>query len=295
MPESVTAGPATAAAATQATGAPATAPAAPAQSAGQAGQAAAGQEFIQVPKDAFKDYGGDWHKARADLTAFNQVKPVLDQWQPVIQELMDMGLTPQEAVARWNATIDRSQAQPPAATGQDQPGSQAEAPLTIKQIETLLEARESKARQDAAMQQQQAAEATARQFEANEGLSALKNFKLEMAPDGNHKPEFKAAWWYWGDALNQAKAEAVPAYAPNRDAMLRQQASPQMIARAKEIFMQSMTDLRNALVAQFASGQTSLPATLGGGPSGTAPVDRSKWTNEQRLRWIATGKEPGPA
>jgi hypothetical protein len=82
-------------------------------------------------------------------------------------------------------------------------------------------------------------------------------------------------------------------YTPNREQAMKAQASPQMLARAKELFRKQLADVRNALVVQQIAGQSTLPATLGGGASGAAPVDPAKMTPDQRAKYWASGQVPG--
>jgi len=233
---------------------------------------------ITIPVQHMGDYGQDYYKALSDAKRGREFMAA--GVEPLMTELKRLNLTPAEFAQYLKVSEGTSQVgaqQPDAGLGGN---GQQDQPVTLDAIDKLIERRFESQRDQMTVE-------AAVQAEQAFGEQVLLEAGIKRNNDGTPTFMMKQTWPIWHSSVNQAMAADIPRWYPadQRDEALRQPASPQVLAKAKEIFKQTLTDLRNEFVSDASTRQQEIPgATNAGGPAGSPPkkpYDEMSWAERK--------------
>jgi len=283
MAEVETTGPATGSEPAPASQTPATAPVQTAQPEGS-------QDFVQVPRDALKAYGGEWKPALEQAERFRQAQQ--DGALSLASHLKETyGVTPEQYL---NMLMDDSgggatqTGQPDATPSATDPRDQ---PLTLRQLE---EREAEKAKKDQEKEQaQQRADATKaeQEFGVTAAGEALRFKGEEALPEKSVRATLGEV--IWPEMVKRAIRDGLNGRYDltdrQRDRLATEMAaSPTHLQRAKAMMAELWTDLNNEILSVGARHQANIPGATPGGQMGGAggTPNAADMTPEQEMAYV---------
>jgi len=259
----------------------------PAGSAGQGGDG----DFVRVPREALKEYGGDWHKAAQHAAAARHYEPLAQfaEAQGVaVPELVQFLLDQLNSNA-----IEGGGDGEPATTPESKP-AETGAPKTPASTEETIRKvlREEREAQEKASKEKSDKEARdrAQETEAQRATAFTASFKAEGVEARHLSRSFYANLL---DAIGERLVAEGRATVQNAGRLaLGQIATDADYTRGEELARQEFTDLCNVVGARMASGQTGIPSsTLGDGRGGATPPPKSwdQMTRDERIAATVAG------
>ncbi len=244
------------------------------------------QTHMLVDRGAFKDWKGGYKEALGQAKTYRQMQD--DGWDRAAREL---GLTGNQLMDLWNSPSDEWDAPAQAETPNEAPAPFSADEVARKVLETIEHREQAKQREQQQNMAQQD-EQRARQDEASFAFRQLTDLGLAKPGDTDLSVTGRLAVNAFYQAVEAAKAEAVPDFWPQdrKAAAIAAPANAKELARAAQIWKEQWTDHQNLIVSQYATRQHQTPgATLGGGPSGRSPAMTTDQMNGAELRSYLTG------
>lgn len=258
---------------------PATAQTPPLETAGQPPVETSGtydpSQYVLYAKADLSPWQGRSGEMRKDAVFGQQAKS--QRVDEMLTFLSQQDLTIGEVLDNWQKPVK------PEAGAAIENRTGEESPLTREAMLQMFDERDEKMRVESEAKEASRTEQEARDAEAQFGGQVLQ--EIGIKPDS-------ANWKFGGEIFSRciidALDESVPEWTNDeqRRAITSGPSTPQIRARAKELFVKAWTDFQNETIAAYASGQSTIPATtLAGGAGGRPPAKQwEEMTHEERLK-----------
>lgn len=235
-------------------------------------------QFVLYAKNDLAPWQGRSGEMRKDAVFGQQAREQgVDE---LLTFLSEQGLSTREILEHWRS--QQTPAQPEAGAAIEGRTGE-EAPLTREAMMQMFDERDKKAKDESEAQEASRTEQEARNAESQFGAQALQ--EIGIKPDSGN---WKIGGRLFNGCIADAIEESIPEWAKEdqRQGMLAAPATPQVLSRAKELFVKAWTDFQNEVIAAHASGQSTIPAaTLGGGAGGRPPAKQwDEMSHTERLK-----------